>query len=125
MKTQEILKLDCRKEEDKGVLKKALCNIKPLMKYAEYDEVPLEKIEKLIDVLTRKYEIKIGRIDMVAIQDEVTWYQVVVMRTDNLEHVGNCYGLTIYETLAKVAIKMYSDVKVNNIPTKKQRSSNE
>lgn len=118
MKTQEILKLDCRKEENKEILKTALCNIKPLSKYMEYEEVPLEKIEKLIDVLTRKYEIKIGRIDMVAIQDEKTWYQAVVVRTDNLEHLGNCYGLTIYETLAKTAIKMYSDIKSNNVPIK-------
>lgn len=121
MKVSDILQLDYREKENIKIIKTALCKIKPLAKYEDAEEVPLEKIEKVIDVLTRKYNIKIGKIDMVAIPNEVTWYQAQIIRVDNLQQLGNCYGLTIYETLAKVAIKMYSDIKTKNIPVREER----
>ena len=49
MKTEQILNLDFRKEENQGIIQKVLRKIKPLSKYSD-EVVPIEAIEKLVRV---------------------------------------------------------------------------
>lgn len=110
MKTEDILNLDCRKEESKEIIQKALKKIKPLSKYS--DEVPLEAIEKLIGVLTKKYSIRIQSINLSFVEENGSlYYSCSIKEDDEHQWLGNCYGITIYELLSKVAIKLYSDIK--------------
>ena len=57
MKTEQILNLDYRKEESQEIIQKVLRKIKPLSKYSDESNIPIEAIEKLIRVLVQKYEI--------------------------------------------------------------------
>lgn len=116
MTTQELLRLDYREEENREVIKRALCKIKPLAKYSECDEIPLEKLEKTVEVLIRKYEVMVNSITPTIIENEMFWYTARVTKTDDLKYLGCCYGCCIYELMAKLVIKLYSDIKKLKIP---------
>lgn len=110
MKTEDILNLDCRKEESREIIQKALKRIKPLSKYS--DEIPLEAIEKLIGVLVKKYAITVQSINLCFIDEKRSlYYSCGIIENDEHQWLGNCYGITMYELLSKVAIKLYSDIK--------------
>lgn len=116
MKTEQILNLDFRKEENKEIIQKVLRKIKPLSKYPVGQDIPLEKIEKLIMVLTRKYEITPQWINMSYRSNECGIYSVGIKTTTDHKWLGNVYGICLYEVFAKMAIKMYSEIKSGNIP---------
>lgn len=116
MKTDEILNLDYRNEEAKETIQKVLRKIKPLSKYSdEYDSVPLEAIEKLIRVLYQKYEITPQWMTMSLHESAVNVYSIGVKTTTDHKWLGTVYGMCLYEVFAKLAIKMYSEIKQGNI----------
>lgn len=116
MKTDEILNLDYRNEEAKETIQKVLRKIKPLSKYSdEYDSVPLEAIEKLIRVLCQKYEITPQWMTMSLHESAVNVYSIGVKTTTDHKWLGTVYGMCLYEVFAKLAIKMYSEIKQGNI----------
>lgn len=115
MKTEQILNLDYRKEESKEIIQKVLRKIKPLSKYSEEDQVPLEAIEKLIRVLCQKYEIMPQWMNMTYNNDTLSIYSIGVKTTTKHEWLGNVYGMCLYETFAKLAIKLYSEIKSGRI----------
>jgi hypothetical protein len=122
MTTESILNLDCSKEENLEIVKKALCKIQPLAKYSNIDgRIPLEKIEKLIDKLCRKYHVHVQYMQPSHLKDEVLWYTVSIKRTDNHVWLGQCYGSSLYELWAKLAIKIYSDIKHLDIPEREEK----
>ncbi len=117
MKTEQILNLDYRKEESQEIIQKVLTKIKPLSKYSD-EFVPLEAIEKLIRVLCQKYEITPQWMTMSYHEPILGIYSIGVKTTTDHKWLGTVYGMCLYEVFAKLAIKMYSEVKSGNIPIK-------
>lgn len=118
MKTEEILNLDYRKEENQEIIQKVLRKIKPLSKYSDEENIPIEAIERTISVLTNKYEIQPQWITC-SYRDVILGVYSCGIKTSNThEWLGNVYGMCVYELLAKMAIKMYSDIRTKDIPAR-------
>lgn len=118
MKTEEILNLDYRKEENQEIIQKVLRKIKPLSKYSDESNIPIEVIEKLVRVLVQKYEITPQWMSMSYFEPILGIYSIGVKTTTDHKWLGTVYGMCLYEVFAKLAIKMYSEVKSGNIPVK-------
>lgn len=115
MKTEEILNLDYRKEENQEIIQKVLRKIKPLSKYSDEIDVPIEAIEKLVRVLVQKYEITPQWMTMSYFEPILGLYSIGVKTTTDHKWLGTVYGMCLYEVFAKLAIKMYSEIKSGNI----------
>lgn len=110
MTIKEIINLDCREEENKELIQRALRKIKPLSNYSEDEEIPSEKIEKLIWKMSLKYKMRIRSImtDIWSNDKSIIW-NVYIVNEEDLSDFHVCiYGITMYEVLAKVALFMYS-----------------
>lgn len=118
MRTEDILNLDYRKEESQEIIQKVLRKIKPLSKYSDEEQIPLEAIEKLIRVLCQKYEITPQWMTITFHEHILGIYSIGVKTTTDHKWLGTVYGMCLYEVFAKLAIKMYSEVKSGNIPIK-------
>lgn len=103
MKTNEILNLDYRVEENKKIIQNVLRKIKPLSKYSD-EKVPLEAIEKVIKIISEKYKIWPKPMKLTGV------YSVEV-EDDNFKSLGKVYGMCVYEVFAKLVIKMYSEIR--------------
>jgi hypothetical protein len=115
MKTEQILNLDYRKEESKEIIQKVLRKIKPLSKFSDEEQIPLEAVEKLVRVLSQKYMITPQWMN-ISLRDGVSSiYSIGVKTTTDHKWLGNVYGMCLYEVFAKLAIKMYSEIKSGNI----------
>ena len=113
MTTQQILNLDLRDEENKKIIQKVLKKIKPLSKCSD-ENVSLEKIEKTIMVMCKKYDFNfIIYVDKNAAEKALI-YRVEIINNKLLKKVERVYGITIYEALSKAAIKIYSEIKRAN-----------
>lgn len=121
MKTEDILNLDYRKEENQEAIQRVLRKIKPLSKFSDDEIIPFEKLEKLIGLYQNKYAIKIQYI-MPNYEGSII-YSASLLRSDNFKWIGNVYGMCMYELFAKIAIKMYTEIK-KGIP-EKSKSDNE
>ena len=118
MKTEQILNLDYRKEENKEIIQKVLRKIKPLSKYSDEIDVPIEAIEKLVRVLVQKYEITPQWMTMSYFEPILGLYSIGVKTTTDHKWLVTVYGMCLYEVFAKLAIKMYSEIKSGNIPVR-------
>jgi len=118
MKTEQILNLDYRKEENREIIQKVLRKIKPLSKYSDEINVPIEAIEKLVRVMVQKYEITPQWMSMSYFEPVLGIYSISVKTTTDHKWLGTVYGMCLYEVFAKLAIKMYADIKSGNIPVK-------
>lgn len=109
MTTNEILQLDCRKEENKQIIQKVLKKIGPLSKYSEEEQVPFEKVEKLVVVLSKKYNMYVRELmsDAWSNSNDIIWEATVIGGTKPVTIRPVC-GLSLYEVFAKIAICMYS-----------------
>ena len=116
MKTEQIMNLDYRKEENQKIIQKVLRKIKPLSKYSDESNVPIEAIEKLIRVLVQKYEITPQWMTMWYFEPTLGIYSINVKTTTENEWLGTVYGMCLYEVFAKLAIKMYAEVRSGNVP---------
>ena len=121
MKTEDILNLDYRKEENQEAIQRVLRKIKPLSKFSDDENIPFEKLEKLIGLYQNKYAIKIQYI-MPNYEGSII-YSASLLRSDNFKWIGNVYGMCMYELFAKIAIKMYTEIK-KGIP-ERSKSDNE
>lgn len=95
-----------------------LRKIKPLSKYSDESNVPIEAIEKLIRVLVQKYEITPQWMMMSYFESAPGIYSIGVKTTTDHKWIGTVYGMCLYEVFAKLAIKTYSEVKSGKIPVK-------
>lgn len=118
MKTEQILNLDYRKEESQEIIQKVLRKIKPLSKYSDESNIPIEAVEKLVRVLVQKYEITPQWMSMSYFEPILGIYSIGVKTTTDHKWLGTVYGMCLYEVFAKLAIKMYSEVKSGNIPVR-------
>ena len=111
MTTNQVLQLDCRKEENKKVIQKVLKQIKPLSKYSDEEEIPFWAIEKAITVMSKKYNMRVREFvpEVWANKNETIW-RATVIDESNLS-ITNVYGISLYEVFAKVAVQMYSMVR--------------
>ena len=121
MKTEDILNLDYRKEENQEAIQRVLRKIKPLSKFSDDENIPFEKLEKLIGLYQNKYAIKIQYI--IPNYEGSIIYSASLLRSDNFKWIGNVYGMCMYELFAKIAIKMYTEIK-KGIP-ERSKSGNE
>ena len=121
MKTEDILNLDYRKEENQEAIQRVLRKIKPLSKFSDDENIPFEKLEKLIGLYQNKYAIKIQYI--IPNYEGGIIYSASLLRSDNFKWIGNVYGMCMYELFAKIAIKMYTEIK-KGIP-ERSKSDNE
>ena len=105
-KLKEILDSDFRTEEGKQKIQEILHKIKPLAKCE--DDVPLEKVEKVIGILCRKYNVGIKQINLAAIpNNDADIYKATLCKFNPFEELGIVYGCCVYELYAKVAIMLY------------------
>ena len=116
MKTEEIINLDYRIEKNKEIIQKVLRKIKPLSKYSEEEQIPLEIIEKLIQTLCLKYEVTPQWMTMAFNEQKPGLYSIGIKTTTDHKWLGNVYGMCLYEVFAKLSIKIYSEIKSGNIP---------
>ncbi len=115
MKTQEILELDFRKKESKEIIQKVLRQVKPLSKCSD-EQIPVDMLEKCVKVLTFKYAIRIQWITITTPENvEEMLFNLSLLEDHNHKWLGNVYGQTFYEVIAKTVIKMYSEIKAGRI----------
>lgn len=113
MTTNQILNLDCREEENKEIIQKVLRQIKPLSRFSDEEEIPIEALEKAITIMCKKYNIRIRDIspDIWSADKKIIW-RANIISDKNLMSRGNVYGISMYEVLAKSAIKLYSEIRL-------------
>lgn len=107
MTVNQVLQLDCREEENWDIIQEELKKIKPLSKCQ--GNVPFEKIEKLITVISKKYDMSIKEFtpDVWSNSNGTIW-RAIIINNKNLKVIEKVYGLSVYEVFAKSAIWMYS-----------------
>lgn len=121
MKVKEILELDCREEENRALLQKALFRIPVIAKKCSEDkEVPLSVLEKVASTMSRKYYINISCILPVYVPNNGDIYKAIIVNC--ITEIGTMYGCSIYEVVAKAVICMYSNVEKSKVL---RRKSNE
>lgn len=108
MKTSEILNLDCRQQDNCQIIQKVLRRIKPLSG-DENEDVPLNKIEKLITLLSKKYVMSIKDfVPDIHSNSSGTIWRATIMNDTDFETLQAVHGLSLYEVFIKTAIYMYS-----------------
>lgn len=112
MTTKEVMNLDYRKEENQEIIQKVLRQIKPLSRYSDEDEIPFEAIEKAIVVMSKKYNMRVREFtpDVWSNDDHTIW-RAILINEINYKTIDTVFGITLYEVFAKVAIRLYAEVK--------------
>ena len=116
MKTDDILNLDCAKQENKNKLNGFLCKVKPVAKLMEKNNIkkgeviPIEILEKALNVICVHYGYRTQGISSYFEDGTFKFYKVSVL-DKNRQWKGNVYGLTLWETEAKTIIKIYALIK--------------
>ena len=110
MTTNEIINLDYREKKNQEIIQKALRKIKPLSKYSE-EYVPYSALEKVINIMSKKYNVRIREItqDIWANESNTIWKATII--NDDIMKTNEVYGLSLYEILAKSAVKIYAETK--------------
>ena len=118
MKTEDILNLDCRKEENRMKLNSFLYKVKPIQRRMEKlgkgrgVEVPMEVLEEVMQGLCLRYGYRIQHIIPSFDTDRFIFYNSsITKRRDTVLRVGNAYGCTMHETIAKIIVKIYADIR--------------
>lgn len=107
MTTNDLLELDCRQEENLEIIKQVLKKIEPLN---DIEEIPLEKLEKLIRSIKKKYMVDIPWILMCS-KDGYYSMQIEI-KGSATRYV---YGITLYELFGKASILLWSMIKKEKI----------
>lgn len=112
MTTKEVINLDCRKEKNKEIIQKVLRQIKPLSRYSDECDIPIEAIIKAVSIMCKKYCMQLKDItpDFWSNDEHIIWRAILVNET-NYSIIGKVYGITLYEVFAKAAIQLYAEVK--------------
>ena len=112
MTIKQIINLDYRVKENQEIIQKVLRQIKPLSRYSDEEDIPFSALEKAIAVMCKKYMMRVNQLvlDMWA-NDEHTIWRAWLINDTNLKTIDNVYGISLYEVLAKSAIRLYAEVK--------------
>ena len=124
MKTSELLNLDCRKDKNNiNILTKFLWKVKPVARILEKnnctktEQAPLELLEQALHGIMLRYGYRTQGINTYYEEGEdkenkFVFYTVSLLKIrDTREWIGNVYGKTLWETVAKIIIKVYADLK--------------
>lgn len=123
MKTEDILNLDCTKGNNLEQINKFLWKVKPVAKileknnYTKTEQAPLELLEQALHGIMLRYGYRTQGVN--SYYEEIgdkgkrfVFYTVSVLKTrETSEWIGNVYGKTMWETVAKIIIKVYADLK--------------
>lgn len=114
MKTEDILNLDCTKEENRAMLTKFLWKIKPIsrLKIPKGCEPSIEDLEKVMHGIMVKYEYRLQGISMYFEEGKFIFYKADMIKHCEKERqwCGTVYGKTLWEVVAKTIIKIYGEV---------------
>ena len=112
MTTEQIINLDFRKEENKIIIQKVLRKIKPLSRYSDEYDIPLDAIEKAITIMSKKYEMHISHMnsDYCSNKEYIIW-RLSIYDDRTLVELNSIHAVSVYELFAKIAICMYAHVK--------------
>lgn len=114
MKTDDVLNLDCTSEENKKKLNKFLYNVKPIAKQMGSDktkQVSIKVLEQTLHGICIKYKYSLQHIMPYYEENKFKFYIASVMNIkETRTWIGNVYGITIWEVLAKTIIKVYSEI---------------
>ena len=122
MKTEEILNLDCTKNENVEKLNKVLWKVKPIAKllqknnYTKSDIIPLELLEQAMHGIMLRYNYRTQGIQTYYEEKDgkqtFVFYDVRVLKVrDTRDWIGTVYGKTLWECTAKTIIKVYGDIR--------------
>ena len=121
MKTEQILNLDCTKEENKYKINNILWKVKPLSKlleknsYTKTELAPIELLEKALHGLCTRYGYRMQQIWCYKEENNFKFWSCGVMKeADNNKWLGDVYGITLWEIVAKLIIKIYAEERKNN-----------
>lgn len=110
MKLSEIIQLDCREKENRILLRKALVKL-PFFAETDPREISVEDLEQAIKKMESKYDITYSYINKSQIDGG--YYCIMVEKKNPWEGLKTIFGITIFETFAKVVIFMYAYIKNN------------
>ena len=126
MKTEDILNLDCTKENNLEQINKFLWKVKPVARileknhYTKTKQVQLELLEQALHGIMLRYGYRTQGINTYYEEGEnkenkenkFVFYTVSLLKIrDTREWIGNVYGKTLWEIVAKAIIKVYADLK--------------
>ena len=123
MKTEDILNLDCTDGNNLEQINKFLWKVKPVARileknhYTKTKQAPLELLEQALHGIMLRYGYRIQGINTYYETEEgkeieFVFYTASLLKIrDTREWVGNVYGKTMWETVAKIIIKVYADLK--------------
>ena len=123
MKTEDILNLDCTDGNNLEQINKFLWKVKPVAKileknhYTKTEQAPLELLEQALHGIMLRYGYRIQGINTYYETEEgkeieFVFYTASLLKIrDTREWIGNVYGKTLWEIVAKTIIKVYADLK--------------
>lgn len=118
MKTEDVLNLDCTKEENVKQINRFLWKVKPVEKilernnYTKTEKAPIVLLEQALHGIMIRYGYRTQNIDTYIEKDNFVFYMCsVIKKRDSSEWIGNVYGKTLWEVVAKTIIKIYADIK--------------
>jgi hypothetical protein len=123
MKTEDILNLDCTKGNNLEQINKFLWKVKPVARileknhYTKTEQAPLELLEQALHGIMLRYGYRTQGINTYYETGEdkesrFVFYSVSMLKIrETSEWIGNVYGKTMWETVAKIIIKVYADLK--------------
>ena len=112
MTTKEIINLDYREKENQEIIQKVLRQIKPLSRYSDEYDIPLDAIEKAITVMCKKYSMIVRDFSPdIFGNDEHTIWRATLINDKTFKKIDDVYGISLYEIFAKIAIRLFAEVK--------------
>lgn len=111
-----LLLLPCDTEQNKKIIEGFIKNLKPAQKVIkDMDaDVTIEQLEKIVQMICKKYNYRTqGILDCYDSRtNNFFMYHVSIMhRTEeNRRWIGDASGATLWETMAKIIIKIVDDI---------------
>lgn len=113
-----VLNLKPEVPEQNKKLQSVLRSIKPIKRELEKQgitkgDVPIDILEKTLHGLCIRYKYIVMNIQPYYGKDcdEFIFYTSSIKRLSDHGWVGNAYGITMYETIAKLVIRVFWDIK--------------
>ena len=111
MKTKDILNLDLTDRNNRYIIAQVLHKIPELKQYTD-KQINEQVLEELLFTLCVDHKLFIDGLygDAYANNEGIVW-RIVISRLDKPTAKIKCYGLTLFEVLAKGVIMVYSKVR--------------